>query len=142
MFLVAGGVWIMFYAWRTLQFGSIHVPDAGFLPFLAGAALTILGAIWFLMTLSAARPDGEGGEEKRRWLRPILALVLMLIYAWAIETVGYISSTLVFTAAWQQIIEREKWGKTIAVSVIGTAAMYALFVYFLKVPIPQELFLR
>jgi hypothetical protein len=58
------------------------------------------------------------------------------------ETVGYITSTLIFMVAWQQIIEREKWVKTMVISLAGTFAMYALFVYLLRVPIPPEFFLR
>jgi cellulose synthase/poly-beta-1,6-N-acetylglucosamine synthase-like glycosyltransferase len=69
-------------------------------------------------------------------------MVLMLIYAWTIETFGYITSTLVFMVAWEKVIEHEKWFKTALISVLGTLTMYALFVYLLKVPIPQELFLR
>jgi hypothetical protein len=43
--------------------------------------------------------------------------------------------------AWQQIIEREKWFKTIVIAILSTAGMYALFVYLLKVPIPKEFFM-
>ena len=49
---------------------------------------------------------------------------------------------LLFVIAWQKVIEHEKWLKTMIIALLGTFAMYALFVYLLKVPIPQELFLR
>ena len=135
-----GGVWIMVYAWRTLKLGSIHVPDAGFLPFLCGAALAILGIVWILILQWKKEQENEGSAEKRLWHRPLLSLALMVLYGWAMETVGYITSTLIFMVAWQQIIEREKWVKTMVISLIGTLAMYALFVYLLKVPIPPEFF--
>ena len=138
--LSVAGVWIMFYAWDTLKLGSIHVPDAGLLPFLCGAGLVVLGIVWLSILQLARETDATG--EKGRWHRPVLSLLLMVAYAWAMETVGYITSTLIFMVAWQQIIERERWPKTLVISVLGTAAMYALFGYFLKVPIPQELFFR
>ena len=65
----------------------------------------------------------------------------MVLYGWAMETVGYITSTLIFMVAWQQIIEREKWIKTMSSRSSGRVAMYALFVYLLKVPIPPEFFI-
>jgi len=37
LFLIAGGIWIMYYAWDRLDLGSIHMPDAGMLPFICGA---------------------------------------------------------------------------------------------------------
>jgi putative tricarboxylic transport membrane protein len=135
------GVSIMVYAWHALKLGSIHVPDAGFLPFLCGAGLAVLGVVWILILQWKKEQGDEGTAEKRLWHRPLLSLLLMLLYGWAIEAVGYITSTLIFTVAWQQIIEREKWFKTMLISLLGTLAMYALFVYLLKVPIPPEFFL-
>lgn len=139
MLVVAGGVLIMIYAWHSLKLGSIHMPDAGLMPFLCGAGLAVLGVIWALM-LQLAREEKEEAE-KVLWHRPLISLLLMVIYGWAMEAVGYITSTVLFMIAWQQIIEREKWVKTIVIAVLGTIAMYALFVLFLKVPVPPEFFI-
>ncbi|MDP3097344.1 MAG: tripartite tricarboxylate transporter TctB family protein [Syntrophales bacterium] len=135
-----GGVWIMYYAWHTLKLGSIHVPDAGLLPFLCGASLVILGIVWIvILQWKKEREDGEPAEQ-RLWHRPLLSLVLMVLYGWAMEPVGYITSTFIFVIAWQKVIEHEKWLKTMIIALLGTFAMYALFVYLLKVPIPPEFF--
>jgi hypothetical protein len=142
VFTSLGGVMVMIYAWRILKLGSIHVPDAGFLPFLCGLGLTILGMVWGL-TLRAGRGGGEGeAAEERRWRRPLLSLFLMVLYGLAIETAGYLTSTLAFMIAWQQFIEHENWFKTMAISILGTLAMYVLFSYLLKVPVPAEFFVR
>jgi len=135
-----GGVWIMVYAWQTLKLGSIHTPDAGLLPFLCGVGLGVLGIVWLLIL--QRRTAEEASAEKTLWYKPLLSLLLMVIYGWAMEAIGYITSTLLFMVAWQQIIEREKWVKTLIIAVLSTLAMYALFVFFLKVPIPPEFFIR
>jgi hypothetical protein len=137
-----GGGWIMYYAWHTLKLGSIHVPDAGFLPFLCGVGLAVLGIVWIMILQWKKEAEGESPAEERLWQRAVLSLALMVLYGWVMETVGYITSTLIFMVAWQQIIEREKWVKTMVISLAGTFAMYALFVYLLRVPIPPEFFLR
>lgn len=136
------GLMVMYYSWSVLHLGSIHVPDAGLLPFLCGAGLSVLGVLWFLVLQTEKDQVSAEPTEKRMPWRPILSLALMILYGWAMEALGYITSTLIFMVAWQQIIEREKWVKTIVIAVLGTVAMYALFSLFLKVPIPQELFLR
>jgi len=135
-----GGVMIMYYAWHTLKLGSIHVPDAGLLPFLSGMGLAVLGIVWRLNLQWAKEQPQEGPAEKRLWHRPLLSLVLMVLYGWAMESVGYITSTLLFVIAWQKVIEREKWSKTMIIALVATFAMYLLFVYLLKVPIPPEFF--
>lgn len=140
--IAVGGSVIMYYAWSDLKIGEIQVPGAGFLPFLAGAGLSILAIIWALISRRAAEQEIESPVEKRRWQRPAWSFVLMLIFAWSIETVGYNTATLIFMMAWQKLIEREKWIKALVISLLAMLTMYALFVYLLKVPVPQELFLR
>jgi len=136
------GALTMYYSWRVLNLGSIFMPDAGFFPFLCGAGLIILGVIWTLKLQLSHKATKDEAAEKSRWHRPLISLLLMVVYGWAFETIGYLTSTMIFMVAWQQIIEREKWGKTLIISFLGTIAMYALFAYVLKVPIPQEFFLR
>jgi cellulose synthase/poly-beta-1,6-N-acetylglucosamine synthase-like glycosyltransferase len=136
-----GGLAVACYAYAVLKLGSILQPDAGFLPFLSGIALVVLGLCWF--AVARGLDDQEKALfEKGRWFKPALALAMMLVYAWTIEAVGYISSTLVFMLAWQVLVERERWVKTIVISLLGTAAMYVLFRYLLKVPVPPEVFFR
>lgn len=137
-----GGLMIMYYAWRSLTLGSIHIPDAGFLPFFCGAGLAVLGVLWFLVLQTTEEHKSSEETGKRMPWRPIISLALMILYAVAMEALGYITSTVIFMVAWQQIVEREKWIKTIVIAVLGTVAMYALFKLFLNVPIPEELFLR
>jgi putative tricarboxylic transport membrane protein len=137
-----GGAAVMYYAWRELGLGSIHAPDAGLVPFLCGAGLAVLGIIWAVMLQWTEEKRGDASAEKKLWHKPLLSLLLMVAYAWAMETVGYISSTLLFMVAWEQIIERERWVKTIVIALLGTLSMYALFVFVLHVPVPAELFLR
>jgi len=137
-----GGLWVMVYSWQFLQLGSIQVPDAGLLPFLSGMALALLGVVWLLILQWTRDRAVERLAEKRRWHRPLLALTLMLVYGWTMETIGYITSTFIFMIAWQKVIEQEKWLKTMIIALLGTFSMYALFVYLLKVPVPPEFFAR
>lgn len=141
LIVVIGGLAIVYYGYAVLKLGSIFQPDAGFLPFLSGLALMVLGFCWFVIARGGEDPE-KAFFEKGRWVKPALAMGLMLVYAWAIEAVGYLTSTLVFMVAWQLLVEREGWFKTVLISLLGTLAMYVLFRHFLKVPVPPEIFIR
>ena len=138
--VVIGGLAVACYGYAVLKLGSIFQPDAGFLPFLSGIALIVLGILWFV--ISRGSEEHQGSSEKGRWGRPALAIGMMVVYAWAFEAVGYVTSTLLFMAAWQQVVEREKWLKTILITALATLAMYLLFNRFLRVPVPKEFFIR
>ena len=142
MITVLGGIAIIHYAWYGLGVGEVHVPGPGFLPFLVGGGLVILGVVWAGLAGRSSKDEAGAGAEKRRWQRALLSFALMLAYAWTIERLGYLTSTFLFMLAWQKLIERERWAKTSLIALLGTASIYALFVYFLKVPLPKELFLR
>lgn len=141
VFVVLGGIAIAYHGYAVLRLGSVFRPDAGFMPFLSGVALVVLGACWFAISGGFAS-EGDPFFKKGRWVKPALSLGLMLVYAWAIEAVGYITSTLLFMVTWQLLVERETWFKTGVVSFLGTLAMYVLFSRFLKVPVPPEIFIR
>lgn len=92
--------------------------------------------LWLFRTRSVcneSEPLWSGGN----WLRPALAVGTMVVYATLMEDMGYVLSTLLFLISWQVLIEREKWRKTAIIAIIGTVSMYIIFVYFLKVSLPE-----
>ncbi|MEW6669324.1 MAG: tripartite tricarboxylate transporter TctB family protein [Thermodesulfobacteriota bacterium] len=139
--VVIGGLAVVYHGYAVLKLGSVFQPDAGFLPFLSGIALVVLGFCWFVGARGLEDRE-KSFFEKGRWFKPALAMGMMLVYAWAMEAAGYITSTLGFMVAWQLLVERERWLKTIWISLLGTFAMVLLFSHFLKVPVPREFFLR
>ncbi|RJR38330.1 MAG: tripartite tricarboxylate transporter TctB family protein [Desulfobacteraceae bacterium] len=136
-----GGVAVAWYGFAVLKLGSVFQPDAGFLPFLSGIVLVVLAVCWFFTSGDAAEKE-KRFFEKGRWAKPAMAMGMMLVYAWAIEAIGYVTSTLVFMLAWQQAVERERWIKTILIALLSTLSMYVLFRHFLRVPLPPEIFVR
>lgn len=139
--IVVMGLFIASHSVLVLKFGSIHHPDSGFLTFFVGLAFVGLGGIWALSAKASRRSTGIF-IEKNRWIKPLLALILMISYAMAFKGLGYITSTLAFMVAWQQVIERQNWVNTLIVSVLSAAGMFLLFGFLLQVPLPMEIFSR
>jgi putative tricarboxylic transport membrane protein len=134
-FLALVGIAAGVHAWVNLHLGSMKLPDSGFMPFIAGTVLAVSSILWFLQSMGAdanAHPFWEG----RGWLKPTLAAVMMLFYAFTRDKIGYLLSTLVFMLIWQFFLEREKWLKATLVSAIATLAMWLLFSKLLGVPLP------
>jgi Tripartite tricarboxylate transporter TctB family len=148
--LVVFGVFVAAYSRRYLKLGLMITPDAGFLPYGIGIALAALGAIWFVSTFmgrmareaggaegGVGEAGGEGASDRARLLSRMLPGVLIIIlYAWLFERLGYPLSTVLFMVCWQKIVEREGWLKTAAIALPSAAAMYILFVYLLRIYMP------
>jgi len=148
--LVVFGVFVAAYSRHYLKLGLMITPDAGFLPYGIGIALAALGAIWFVASFitgkareagvaegGTGKSGGESAPDRALLLSRMLPGVLIIIlYAWLFERLGYPLSTVLFMVCWQKIIEREGWLKTAVIALLSAAAMYTLFVYLLRVHLP------
>ena len=149
--VVASGAFVAFYSYRYLKLGMIISPGAGFLPFLLGIALILLGVLWFLQksiapaeaaseTAERESPEeAESAAEADRGLsrKMLVGIVVMSVYALLFERMGYFLATLIFMLGWQILVEKEKWLKSLLITAVSTIAMYSLFRYVLSVYLPR-----
>lgn len=135
VFLVLVGLATGVHSWLNLKLGTMQMPDSGFMPFVASMVLVVCSALLVLSSLGKDEKP-EPFWEGRGWLKPALAVFMMLFYAWSMDMLGYLFSTLVFMLVWQFVIEREKWLKASIVSVAATVVMWILFSKLLGVPLP------
>lgn len=134
------GLAVIFYSFWVLGMGTLKAPGAGFFPVISGICIAVFSGVWII---SLRRGQNEGSSpfwEKGEWIRPALAVVITMGYAATMDDLGFILSTFLFIVAWQFWIEHEKWVRNMAISLIGTAAMYTIFQFLLSVPLPRGMF--
>jgi len=149
---IALGIFVTYHSYYSLRIGILISPGAGFLPFLCGVALIALGIFWRIHSFLFKTPRhavcpqdpavvagvAETPALPTPRLKLCLAFVTTLAYAWLFERIGFILSTLVFMLGWQVLVERERWMKSIIITALCAAAMYALFSYLLRVELPSN----
>ena len=148
--LIAFGLFVAYYSHHYLKLGMMIMPGAGFLPYIIGIALAVLGAAWYVRTLlarpvpstpgeggGAAEPAGGAGSARSLVLSRLFpGILLVVLYAWLFEKAGYILSTVLFMVGWQKVVEREGWVKAAIISATSAAFMYVLFARLLRVFLP------
>ena len=125
-------------AWSSaqLKMGSFRHPCVGFLPF----GLSIILIILSLALIISQWKKGTSSTpfwSHRSWLRPLLGVVILGLYALVIEKLGFPLTTLIFLLVWLGVIERIHWLKMVSVSIGVTLALYLIFSVFLEVPVPM-----
>jgi len=149
---LALGIFVTYHSYDALKLGILISPGAGFMPFLCGIALIALGIFWRLQSIllkplrpvePAEEPLVAGGEAPSPPLRGsrvklCLAIITTVAYAYLFERIGFFLSTLLFMLGWQMLVERERWLKSIIITVLCAAAMYTLFRYLLRVELPSN----
>ncbi len=150
--VVISGVFVAAYSYYILKLGMIISPGAGFMPFLLGIALIVLGILWFAQksmrkgevcvpfTDDACAPlegPAESVERVSGTSRKMLVGIAVLIaYAVLFERIGYFPATLLFMFGWQMLVEREKWLKSVLITIIAAVTMYTVFSYVLGIFFP------
>ena len=128
-----------------LKIGGFHNPGAGFLPFLSGALLSILGFVLFLSR--GSQGAGAGGikeEEKvlvtespRRFFVPAITLLILFIYVMLLEPVGFLLATLFFLFSLFKFVESKRWWMPFVVSFTAVIASYFVFTVWLRCQFPR-----
>ncbi len=152
MVVIALGIFVTLYSYYSLKLGILIAPGAGFLPFLCGIALIVLGIVWRIQTMifkspARVKPAGEPSETacevkaaplRASRIKLCLAFVTTVIYASLFERIGFFLSTLLFMLGWQMAVERQRWLKAIIITILCAAAMYTLFKILLRVELPPN----
>ncbi len=115
--------------------GKASRPGPGFLPFGLAIILSIFALVQILQNWKKEESPVPFWPEKT-WLRPLLGVVIFLLYAFVLGILGFIPTTFLFLVVWMWVIERIRWVTLLTISVAVTAVLYFIFEYFLEVPLP------
>jgi hypothetical protein len=122
------------YGW-----GSLDSPGAGFVPFLAGAAMAGFSAITLLQSLVKGwRPLGELWTGAR-WHRPLIATVCLVLYSVFLRDLGFLISTFILATYLYRMLEPAGWTETLLAAVLTTLGFYLVFQVWLEVQFPRGL---
>lgn len=141
LFLMAVAAYVIVSGFR-LGFGAWREPGPGFLAVLSGMALGGLAAIWCRMAWVARRTAAPAGRfiaeagGARKGIRTAAALAA---FALLLEPLGFPLTTLAFLIFLLRTIEPQRWGLTLALSVVTTVLCILVFQIWLQVQFPEGL---
>ena len=148
---ISGIFWLLFSVFISigsyrLGLGSLHQPGPGFLFFWTAAAMGILSIAVIVRAWTGRKAEEPGGPifGRENVLKIILVLLALFLYAFFMETLGFIPITLLLFIFLLGMIEKKRWGFTVLVSVAVTGVSYLVFEIWLKSQLPKGLleFLR
>jgi putative tricarboxylic transport membrane protein len=128
-----------------LRLGNFHTPGPGFLPFLSGAFLGILGLILIFPTIFARLGEESKNEEPlvvwnwKKLINPFLALLILFVYILLLEPLGFIITTFVCMLLLFKLSEPKKWLKPLILSASTSVLSYLLFSVWLRCQFPRGL---
>jgi putative tricarboxylic transport membrane protein len=116
-------------------------PGAGFLPALLGVVLVGLGAAVALRRAPPAAPGatGAGAAARGGMGRAAWTVAAAAAYVALLEPLGFVLATVPFLLLLLVLHGERRWPVALAVALAATGATYALFGFWLRVPLPEGL---
>jgi len=136
------GLFICFLAWRC-HFGSFREPGPGFVAFFSGL---LIGGVGLVIILSRARAKPSGIEApgipspSRNWRPLFFTMSLLFGYAFLLDTLGYIITTLFMMWAFFYTFWRRRWLPSLLLSAFIVGSTYMVFNIWLLCQFPRGIF--
>ena len=113
-------------------------PGPAFLPFWLGVVMSCLAA---LMLLRKTHPTPvsllpQGGARTR----VVVVLGVTAAFIALLKVLGMVVATALFLVVLVRYLGRHPWRLTIAIALAAAGANWLVFVYWLRVPMPEGLF--
>jgi putative tricarboxylic transport membrane protein len=138
LLLLGFGMGVCGEAWK-LGIGTVSQPEAGFFPFWSGAALVLFTAVLAIKMLCQTEMKSSGSRKFWKdiaWRKILLVVVALFVYAFLLEPIGYLITTILIMIFLFMAVEPQRWYKAVAWSVSVSALTYALFKVWLQVQLP------
>ena len=131
---------VMCWASALLPYGSIRNPGPGFYPLWLGIILGGMAMGLILQTTwqkEGARVLRDILMEKIRWGKIVLVLISLILYAFLLDTVGFLIMTFLLLAFLLRAIETQSWKIVIGWAFLGASASYLVFEVWMRLRLPK-----
>jgi len=138
------GIVVCLISWE-FQLGSFHEPGSGFLGFIAGLFVSVVGLIMVLPRFLSkiSHPGGSSSGSSFRipsWPRLAYMMALLLVYGLLLEPLGYVATT--FLVMWGLFYDpqRRNWVSSCFASLVSVGTTYLVFEIWLRCQFPRGIF--
>jgi putative tricarboxylic transport membrane protein len=132
----------------ALGLGQFRQPGAGFLPFLSGVLMALLGLSLTLSNLSKGSEQDQEVKGNKIWEIeywkgfgvPLLCLAALLSYILLLNVLGFILTTFLWLFFLFKIGDPKRWLIPLILAVSTVVISYLMFGVWLQLQLPRGMF--
>jgi len=137
--LIVLSTWLFFYAQGYAQ-AAIYYYGPNFFPQFLALAMTACAVVLIIKGLKGRSLAAEERIDPRGFLRMLIAIAMCLGYLILMQVIGFTFGTMVFLFFLMTFLKQEGLGKRTFASVLASLVVWAIFTYFLIIPLPTGMF--
>jgi putative tricarboxylic transport membrane protein len=140
IFLILFSIWMVIESQR-MGIGTLRMPGPGFIIFWAAVAVGIMAIAVVLRTWTSGESGKPEGPifEKKNLPKIGLVILFLFLYAFFMESLGFIPVTLLLFVLLLGWIEKKSWLLVGVTSILVTAIAYFIFDVWLQAQLPAGL---
>lgn len=137
--LIIFSTWIFWYA-SSYSKATIYYYGPNFFPQALAIAMGICAIILILNAIKDKSMERSDRIELKGFIRMVIAIAICIGYLFLMQVIGFAMSTCVFLYVLMMFIGQQGLMKRISSSIAVSLIAWAIFHYFLVIPLPTGIF--
>ena len=137
--LIIFSAWIFWYASEYSK-ATIYYYGPNFFPQILATAMCICAVILIIKAVQGKHLEQSDTINLKGFLRMLMAIVICIGYLFLMQVIGFAIGTTVFLYSLMMFIGQKDIIKRITSSIAVSLIVWAIFRYFLIIPLPTGMF--
>jgi len=135
---------IVIYVYAEQQYAGKGVNSYGpkFFPQALSMMMLLASVALIIQALRGKALKGLEKINKQGFIRAMITLIIAIGYVFLMNFLGFYLSTIIFLFVVMTYLGQKKLWIRILASLLVATAVYCLFQYFLKIPLPEGIFYK
>jgi putative tricarboxylic transport membrane protein len=123
-----------------LKLGTINDPGSGYVLFYTGILMCVFAATIIFAAVTEGGPSFASRWENTRWSKPLLVIVCLTAFAFALEPLGFLLSAIPLMLLLLRLIDPVRWSLAIPVAILAPSGMWWVLKHLLAIQLPSGIF--
>jgi hypothetical protein len=138
IFMILFGVFVFWYSSRYAEV-VINIYGPNFFPQFLSIVICICGVILIVHAKRGKAPEKEEKIDRKGFVRMAVSIGICIGYLLLMQVVGFAIGSFVFLFVMMTFLRQQGVTKRIVSSIAASMLVWAIFRYFLVIPLPTGL---
>ena len=123
-----------------LKLGTINDPGSGYVLFYTGILMCVFAVTIIVAAVTEGGPTFGSRWKDARWTKPIVVIACLIAFAFALEPLGFLLSSIPLTLLLMRLIDPVRWELAVPISMAVPGGMWWLLKHALGIQLPSGTF--
>ena len=133
---LALGVFVVWSGLR-LKLGTINDPGSGYVLFYTGLLLCVFAATVIIAAVTEGGPTFGARWKDARWTKPLLVIVCLTAFAFALDTAGFLLSAIPLLLLLLRVVDPVRWSLAIPIALFAPLGVWWVLKRLLLIQLPS-----